>query len=119
MCVVKTASRDDAHRRHAHLNDGHIPDIIEYATPPRLYEWKTLTPRRSHDRGLGSSSFFRGREPSRERTNSFKRPGPLRELSREPAPAKQKRGSVLLGHGACRFRRQSAEPGTEPKTQVV
>ena len=31
-------------RRHAHLNDGHIPDIYRTGPPHILWEWKCYTP---------------------------------------------------------------------------
>jgi len=37
-------SKAEAKRRHAHLNDGHIPDIYRTGPPHILYEWKCYTP---------------------------------------------------------------------------
>ena len=37
-------SKTEAKRRHAHLNDGHIPDIYRTGPPHILYEWKCYTP---------------------------------------------------------------------------
>ena len=37
-------STAEAKRRHAHLNDGHIPDIYRTGPPHILYEWKCYTP---------------------------------------------------------------------------
>ena len=34
----------EAGRRHAHLNDGHIPDMYRVGPPHILYEWKCYTP---------------------------------------------------------------------------
>mmetsp|Transcript_30806 Transcript_30806/g.98551 ORF Transcript_30806/g.98551 Transcript_30806/m.98551 type:complete len:272 (-) Transcript_30806:171-986(-) len=34
----------DAKRRYAHINDGHVPDIIRYGTPPSCMEFKCYTP---------------------------------------------------------------------------
>jgi hypothetical protein len=38
------ASKLEAKQRTAHLNDGHIPDIIQLTSPPTLYEFKCFTP---------------------------------------------------------------------------
>lgn len=38
------ASKEEARRRQAHLNDGHIPDIYRPGPPHILYEWKCYTP---------------------------------------------------------------------------
>ena len=38
------ASKEDAARRWAHLNDGHIPDIARITVPPQLLEVKVWTP---------------------------------------------------------------------------
>ena len=38
------ASREDAKRRYAHINDGHVPDIVRHGTPPSCLEFKCYTP---------------------------------------------------------------------------
>ena len=49
-------TKAEAARRHAHLNDGHIPDIYRLGPPHVLYEWKCYTPFRPHGAlGHGSS----------------------------------------------------------------
>ena len=34
----------EAQRRHAHLNNGHVPDAIRHSFPPFLYEAKSISP---------------------------------------------------------------------------
>jgi hypothetical protein len=38
------SSKEEARRRQAHLNDGHIPDIYRPGPPHVLYEWKCYSP---------------------------------------------------------------------------
>ena len=37
-------SKEEARRRYAHINDGHVPDIVRHGTPPSCYEYKCYTP---------------------------------------------------------------------------
>ena len=49
------SSKAEAGRRHAHLNDGHIPDMYRLGPPHILYEWKCYTPFRTKGaKGNGS-----------------------------------------------------------------
>ena len=36
-------SKEEARRRYAHINDGHVPDIVRHGTPPSCYEFKCYT----------------------------------------------------------------------------
>ena len=49
------ASKEEARRRHAHLNEGHIPDMYRPGPPHVLYEWKCFTPFGA-TRALGNGS---------------------------------------------------------------
>ena len=49
------SGKAEAGRRHAHLNDGHIPDMYRVGPPHILYEWKCYTPfKTSGAQGNGS-----------------------------------------------------------------
>ena len=37
-------SKEEMRRRYAHINDGHVPDIVRHGTPPSCYEFKCYTP---------------------------------------------------------------------------
>ena len=38
------AGKEDARQRYAHLNAGHVPDVIRFGAVPHLYEFKCTTP---------------------------------------------------------------------------
>ena len=63
-------SKTEAKRRHAHLNDGHIPDIYRTGPPHILYEWKCYTPFRGKG-ALGNGSTRRGGAASTTDGHSF------------------------------------------------
>jgi hypothetical protein len=64
------SSKAEASRRHAHLNDGHIPDMYRLGPPHVLYEWKCYTPFRSKG-ALGNGSRRCGGAASTTDGNSF------------------------------------------------
>ena len=50
-------SKEEARRRYAHINNGHVPDIVRHGTPPSCYEYKGWTPFLPNGAlGLGSTS---------------------------------------------------------------
>ena len=49
------SSKEEARRRQAHLNEGHIPDIYRPGPPHVLYEWKCCSPFTA-TRALGNGS---------------------------------------------------------------
>ena len=51
------ASQAEARRRYAHINSGHVPDIVRHATPPSCFEFKCYSPYlQSGALGLGSTT---------------------------------------------------------------
>ena len=38
------AGKEEARQRYAHINDGHVPDIVRHSSPPHCYEFKCFTP---------------------------------------------------------------------------
>ena len=38
------ASKDEARRLHAHINEGHVPDLIRHDSPPSMMEFKCYSP---------------------------------------------------------------------------
>ena len=63
-------TKAEAKQRHAHLNDGHIPDIYRLGPPHVLYEWKCFTPFRSRG-ALGRGSERCGGAASTTDGHSF------------------------------------------------
>jgi hypothetical protein len=63
-------STAEAKRRHAHLNDGHIPDIYRTGPPHILWEWKCYTPFRGKG-ALGNGSARGGGAASTTDGHSF------------------------------------------------
>jgi hypothetical protein len=63
-------SKAEAKRRHAHLNDGHIPDIYRTGPPHILYEWKCYTPFKGKG-ALGNGSTRGGGAASTTDGHSF------------------------------------------------
>ena len=56
-------SKEEARRRYAHINDGHVPDAIRFSLPPYCYEFKCYTPMVVGG-ALGHGSADKGGAPS-------------------------------------------------------
>ena len=74
------SSKEEARRRQAHLNDGHIPDIYRPGPPHVLYEWKCYSPFKV-TRALGHGSLRCGGAPSTADGGAFAFGNTLEALS--------------------------------------
>ena len=63
-------AKAEAARRHAHLNEGHIPDMYRLGPPHILYEWKCYTPFKPKG-ALGKGSQRNGGAASTTDGHSF------------------------------------------------